>query len=102
MQIVYRDEVLFEKRSYIDGKRDGIGIKYDPRPEGRCLKPYKNGKLSLRMEYNRYGNLEQKSSTKTEKIVANEMIDSVNLSKKRPISSRHLNYEKQERLIEVV
>ena len=61
MQIVYRDEVLFEKRSYIDGKRDGIGIKYDPET-GRKMSEtlYKNGKLSLRMEYNRYGNLEQK------------------------------------------
>ena len=61
MQIVYRNEVLFEKRSYIEGKRDGIGIKYDPET-GRKMSEtlYKNGKLSLRMEYNRYGNLEQK------------------------------------------
>jgi hypothetical protein len=61
MQIVYRNEVLCEKRSYIDGKRDGIGIKYDSETGRKlCETLYKNGKLSLRMEYNRYGNLEQK------------------------------------------
>ena len=39
MQIVYRNEVLFEKRSYIEGKRDGMVLSMTPRPEGRCLKP---------------------------------------------------------------
>ena len=61
MQIVYRDEVLYEKRSYIDGKRDGIWIKYDPETGRKTFETlYKNGKRSLRYEYNRYGNLEQK------------------------------------------
>ena len=61
MQIVYRDEVLYEKRSYIDGKRDGSWIKYDPETGRKIFETlYKNGKRSLRYEYNRYGNLEQK------------------------------------------
>ena len=61
MQVVCRDEVLSEERSYIDGKRDGIGIKYDPETGRKMLETlYKNGIRSLRMEYNRYGNLEQK------------------------------------------
>ena len=61
MQIVYRDEVLCEKRSYIDGKRDGIGIKYDPETGGKMFETlYKNGKRSFRYEYNIWGNLEQK------------------------------------------
>ena len=61
MQIVYRDEVLYEKRSYIDGKRDGSWIKYDPETGRKTFETlYKNGKRSLRYEYNRYGNLEQK------------------------------------------
>ena len=61
MQILYRDEVLYEKRSYIDGKRDGIWIKYDPETGRKTFETfYKNGKRSLRYEYNRYGNLEQK------------------------------------------
>ena len=61
MQILYRDEVLYDKRSYIDGKRDGIWIKYDPETGRKTFETlYKNGKRSLRYEYNRYGNLEQK------------------------------------------
>jgi len=61
MQILYRDEVLYEKRSYIDGKRDGSWIKYDPETGRKTFETlYKNGKRSLRYEYNRYGNLEQK------------------------------------------
>ena len=61
MQILYRDEVLYEKRSYIEGKRDGSWIKYDPETGRKTFETlYKNGKRSLRYEYNRYGNLEQK------------------------------------------
>ena len=72
MQVVYRDEVLFEKRSYIEGKRDGISIKYD-RETGR--KPstkrklrmefetlYENGKRSLRMKWDRFGKLVEKET----------------------------------------
>ena len=61
MQILYRDKVLYMKRSYIDGKRDGSWIKYDPETGRKTFETfYKNGNRSLRYEYNRYGNLEQK------------------------------------------
>jgi hypothetical protein len=63
MQIVYRDEVLCEKRSYIDGKRDGIGIKYDPETGRKMFETlYENGKRSLRMKWDRFGKLVEKET----------------------------------------
>ena len=59
MQIVYRDEVLSRKGPTLTANGMALVLD-DPRPEGRCLKPLQKRKISLRMEYNRYGNLEQK------------------------------------------